>query len=86
MSFGGGGGAVSGVNAHKHTNAAGDGSNLDNTTLLNAATLVSSSFAPLDHLTNTQALQGGSLMANNSIVTGASITINSIEYPIEVLL
>lgn len=70
----------------KHTNAVGDGSFLDNTTLLNAATLVSTSFSPLDHLTNTQALQGGSLVANSSIVTGASITINGVEYPIEVLI
>ena len=34
MSFGGGGGSM-GVTAHKHTNAAGDGGSLDNTTLIN---------------------------------------------------
>ncbi len=38
MSFGGGGGST-GVTAHKHTNATGDGGNLDNTTLLNDSTL-----------------------------------------------
>ena len=39
MSFGGGGGGGSvGVTAHKHTNAIGDGSNLDNTTLMPDAT------------------------------------------------
>jgi len=32
LSFGGGGGST-GVTAHKHTNALGDGSNLDDTTL-----------------------------------------------------
>ena len=32
MSFGGGGGST-GVTAHKHTNAAGEGGNLDHTTL-----------------------------------------------------
>jgi hypothetical protein len=120
MGFNGGGsGGTTGVNSHKHTNAVGDGSFLDNTTLLNASTLVttqfnpvthlhtlaansggildsttllnastlvSTSFAPLDHLTNTQSKQGGSLVANSSIVTGASITINGVEYPIEVLI
>lgn len=34
MSFSGGGGST-GVSAHKHTNAAGEGGNLDNTTLMN---------------------------------------------------
>ena len=33
MSFGGGGGVV-GVTAHKHTNAAGEGGGLDNTTIM----------------------------------------------------
>jgi len=36
-----GGGETSGVTAHKHTNAAGEGGNLDNTTLLNNTTLFS---------------------------------------------
>ena len=35
MSFGGGGGGVAGVTAHKHTNAAGEGGSLDNTSLIN---------------------------------------------------
>lgn len=71
---------------HLHTLAANSGGILDSTTLLNASTLVNTSFAPLDHLTNTQSKQGGSLVANSSIVTGASITINGVEYPIEVLI
>ena len=40
MSFGGGGGST-GVTAHKHTNAAGEGGNLDTTTLMNTGTLFS---------------------------------------------
>ena len=39
MSFGGGGGAV--ITAHKHTNAAGEGGSLDNTTLINNSPLFS---------------------------------------------
>ena len=39
MSFGGGGGAV--ITAHKHTNAAGEGGSLDNTSLINNAPLIS---------------------------------------------
>lgn len=39
MSFGGGGGAT--ITAHKHTNAAGEGGSLDNTTLINDASLFS---------------------------------------------
>jgi|TARA_R110000782_G_scaffold78904_1_gene156996 hypothetical protein len=35
MSFGGGGGGVAGVTAHKHTNAAGEGGSLDSTSLIN---------------------------------------------------
>jgi|TARA_R110000824_G_scaffold391683_1_gene589618 hypothetical protein len=35
MSFGGGGGGVAGVTAHKHTNAAGEGGSLDTTSLIN---------------------------------------------------
>jgi hypothetical protein len=35
MSFGGGGGAATGVTAHKHTNAAGEGGSLDTTSLIN---------------------------------------------------
>lgn len=34
MSFGGGG-ETSGVTAHKHTNAVGDGGSLDSTSLIN---------------------------------------------------
>jgi len=34
MSFGGGGGST-GVGAHLHTNAVGEGGSLDNTTLIN---------------------------------------------------
>jgi len=41
MSFGGGGGGVAGVTAHKHTNAAGEGGSLDNTSLINDAPLFS---------------------------------------------
>jgi len=41
MSFGGGGGGVAGVTAHKHTNAAGEGGSLDNTSLINNAPLFS---------------------------------------------
>ena len=41
MSFGGGGGGVAGVSAHKHTNAAGEGGSLDNTSLINDAPLFS---------------------------------------------
>ena len=33
MSFGGGGGAT--ITAHKHSNAAGEGGSLDNTSLIN---------------------------------------------------
>jgi hypothetical protein len=40
LSFSGGGGST-GVTAHKHTNAAGEGGNLDNTTLMNNGTLFS---------------------------------------------
>lgn len=39
MGFGGGG--SSGTIAHKHSNAAGDGGSLDNTTLINNAPLFS---------------------------------------------
>jgi hypothetical protein len=39
MSFGGGGGAATGVTAHKHTNAAGEGGSLDSTSLINDAPL-----------------------------------------------
>jgi len=39
MSFGGGGGGVAGVSAHKHTNAAGEGGSLDTTTLMNNGNL-----------------------------------------------
>jgi hypothetical protein len=38
LSFSGGGGST-GVSAHKHTNAAGEGGNLDTTTLMNNGTL-----------------------------------------------
>tara|TARA_R110000803_G_C11894507_1_gene311330 strand:- start:696 stop:836 length:141 start_codon:yes stop_codon:yes gene_type:complete len=41
MSFGGGGGGVAGVTAHKHTNASGEGGSLDNTSLINDAPLFS---------------------------------------------
>ena len=39
MSFGGGGGGVAGVTAHKHTNASGEGGSLDNTSLINDSPL-----------------------------------------------
>ena len=71
---------------HVHNAVALQGGALDNTTLLNAAALVNTSFDPNVHLTNTQTNEGGSLVANSSIVTGASITINGVEYPIEVLI
>jgi len=38
MSFGGGGDST-GVTAHKHTNAAGEGGSLDNTSLMNNSSL-----------------------------------------------
>jgi|TARA_B110000263_G_scaffold225499_1_gene216536 hypothetical protein len=41
MSFGGGGGAATGVTAHKHTNASGEGGSLDTTSLMNDAPLFS---------------------------------------------
>ena len=41
MSFGGGGGGVAGVTAHKHTNAAGEGGSLDTTSLINDSPLFS---------------------------------------------
>ena len=41
MSFGGGGGGAGLITAHKHTNAAGEGGNLDSTTLMNSGTLFS---------------------------------------------
>ena len=41
MSFGGGGGAATGVTAHKHTNASGEGGSLDNTSLINDSPLFS---------------------------------------------
>ena len=40
MSFGGGGGST-GVTAHKHTNASGEGGSLDTTSLMNNAPLFS---------------------------------------------
>ena len=40
MSFGGGGGS-SGITAHVHSNASGEGGSLDNTTLINDALLSS---------------------------------------------
>jgi hypothetical protein len=40
MSFGGGGGST-GVTAHKHTNASGEGGSLDSTSLINNAPLFS---------------------------------------------
>ena len=40
MSFGGGGGST-GVTAHKHTNAAGEGGSLDTTSLINNTPLFS---------------------------------------------
>lgn len=39
MSFGGGGGGVAGVTAHKHTNASGEGGSLDGTSLINDISL-----------------------------------------------
>tara|TARA_B100000029_G_scaffold499325_1_gene569595 strand:- start:381 stop:521 length:141 start_codon:yes stop_codon:yes gene_type:complete len=39
MGFGGGGGASSGVSAHKHTNETGEGGALDDTSLLNNDTI-----------------------------------------------
>lgn len=39
MSFGGGGETSSGVTAHKHTNAAGEGGSLDSTSLINNSPL-----------------------------------------------
>ena len=81
-----GGGSSSGVTNHNHTNLPNEGGALNNSTLLNASTLVSTPFPPLDHLTNSQANEGGALMADNSIVTGSSIEISGTEYPIEVLL
>ena len=39
MSFGGGGGST-GVTAHKHTNASGEGGSLDNSSLLEDMPLV----------------------------------------------
>jgi len=39
MSFGGGGSGAAGITAHVHSNAAGEGGALDNTTLLNTPTL-----------------------------------------------
>ena len=41
MSFGGGGGAATGVTAHKHTNASGEGGSLDTTSLINNTPLFS---------------------------------------------
>jgi hypothetical protein len=41
MSFGGGGGAATGVTAHKHTNASGEGGSLNTSTLINNAPLFS---------------------------------------------
>jgi hypothetical protein len=40
MSFGGGGGST-GVTAHKHTNATGEGGSLDSTSLMNNTPLFS---------------------------------------------
>jgi len=40
MSFSGGGGST-GVTAHKHTNAAGEGGSLDSTSLINNGNLYS---------------------------------------------
>ena len=45
MSFGGGGGST-GVTAHKHTNASGEGGSLDTTSLINNAPLFSLMVAP----------------------------------------
>jgi len=39
MSFGGGGSGAAGITAHVHSNAAGEGGGLDDTTLLNTPTL-----------------------------------------------
>tara|TARA_R110000823_G_scaffold198332_1_gene329594 strand:+ start:332 stop:472 length:141 start_codon:yes stop_codon:yes gene_type:complete len=41
MSFGGGGGSTTGVNAHLHTSASGSGGSLDSTSLINDAPLFS---------------------------------------------
>jgi len=40
MSFGGGGESSTGVTAHKHTNAAGEGGSLDSTSLFNNSPLL----------------------------------------------
>jgi len=40
MSFGGGGETSTGVTAHKHTNATGEGGSLDSTSLLNNSPLL----------------------------------------------
>jgi len=46
MSFGGGGESSTGVTNHKHTNAAGEGGNLDLTTLMpNATTTLSNTIS-----------------------------------------
>jgi hypothetical protein len=39
MGFGGGGGGSTGVTSHVHSNAAGEGGSLDNTTLLDNTNL-----------------------------------------------
>ena len=41
MGFGGGGDGAAGVTAHKHTNALGDGSSLNTTSLINDTSLFS---------------------------------------------
>lgn len=39
MSFGGGGSGAAGITAHVHSNAAGEGGSLDDTTLINDSSL-----------------------------------------------
>jgi len=39
MSFGGGGSGAAGITAHVHSNAAGEGGSLDNTSLINDGSL-----------------------------------------------
>jgi len=41
MSWGGGGSGAAAITAHKHTNASGEGGSLDNTSLINDASLFS---------------------------------------------
>ena len=73
-----GGGSSSGVTNHNHTNLPNEGGALNNTTLLNAATLVSTPFNPINHL-HTAAANSGGALDNTTLLNATTLATSTFD-------